>query len=93
MHKRFAAIGECMVERAPAGTRNGSGDTFATGFAGDTFNTAWYPRRALPRYWQVHQPIAMGPDARLARTCAFMEQAGLGTAHGRGVPSGPWAFT
>jgi len=38
--KRLLAIGECMIELAPA-----RDDTFAMGFAGDTFNTAWYAQR------------------------------------------------
>lgn len=41
---RFLSIGECMVEMAPAET---SGD-FRMGFAGDTFNTAWYMRLLRP---------------------------------------------
>lgn len=35
--KTFLSVGECMVEMAPA-----DGGTYRMGFAGDTFNTAWY---------------------------------------------------
>ena len=38
---RVLAIGECMAELAPSDT---DGD-FRLGFAGDTFNTAWYLAR------------------------------------------------
>ena len=40
---RILAIGECMVELAPAVAAN----TYKVGFAGDTMNTAWYLRRLL----------------------------------------------
>lgn len=40
--RRILSIVECMVELADQGGR-----TFRQGFAGDTFNTAWYCR-ALP---------------------------------------------
>ena len=41
---RFLAIGECMAELAPS---DNDGD-FRVGFAGDTFNTAWYLARCAP---------------------------------------------
>lgn len=43
LNQRIISVGECMVEMAPTGE-----GTFAMGFAGDTLNTAWYLRRALP---------------------------------------------
>ena len=43
MTNRILCIGECMVELAP--TDDG---TYRQGFAGDTFNMAWYLRRLLP---------------------------------------------
>lgn len=41
---RFLSIGECMAELAPASV---SGH-FSLGFAGDTFNTAWFLARLRP---------------------------------------------
>ena len=40
----FASIGECMIELSA-----GKGDLWRMGFAGDTFNTAWYARQILPK--------------------------------------------
>ena len=40
----FASIGECMIELSA-----GKGDLWRMGFAGDTFNTAWYARAILPK--------------------------------------------
>ena len=41
---RFLSIGECMAELAPASTLG----HFNLGFAGDTFNTAWFLARMKP---------------------------------------------
>ena len=45
---RFLAIGECMIELSPRGD-----GLYAQGFAGDTFNTAWYARRLAPATVEV----------------------------------------
>lgn len=74
---RVVCIGECMVELAPADVPG----LFGMGFAGDTFNTAWYLRRRLPPGWQVDYLTAVGTDAVSDRFMAFAESAGLGTAH------------
>lgn len=74
---RFVSIGECMVEMAPTGTAG----TYAMGFAGDSFNTAWYARQALPSDWQVDYLTAVGTDTLSDRMLAFMDHAGIGTAH------------
>lgn len=79
--KRFLSIGECMVEFADLG--NG---TFAQGFAGDTFNTAWYARRILPSDWHVDYFSAVGDGRISADMLAFMEKSGVGTQHMRRIP-------
>lgn len=78
---RLVCCGECMVELAPAGT-----DLFSMGFAGDTFNTAWYARRALPVPWQVDYLSALGDDPLSARMAEFMAGAGIGTGHVTRLP-------
>lgn len=73
---RLVSIGECMVELAP---RADGG--FAMGFAGDTFNTAWYLRRALPEGWQVDYATALGDDRVSDQMLAFFADEGIGTDH------------
>jgi 2-dehydro-3-deoxygluconokinase len=68
----FLAIGECMVEMAPA-----DDGRYAMGFAGDTFNTAWYARRALPPGVEVAYLTAVGSDETSRRMLAFMRGAGV----------------
>ncbi|MEF3048971.1 sugar kinase [Pseudotabrizicola sp. L79] len=55
---RFLAIGECMAELAPADTEG----EYRLGFAGDTFNTAWYLARIRPAS-SVSFLSAVGDDA------------------------------
>ena len=74
---RITAIGECMVELAPAST---PGD-FRMGFAGDTLNTAWYLRRLLPPADTIDYMTAVGTDAVSDDMVAFLANAGLGTRH------------
>lgn len=69
-----------MVELAP-----GADGRFAIGFAGDTFNTAWYLRRALPMTWQVDYLTAIGDDRVSDGMLAFFEAEGIGTAHVRRI--------
>ena len=61
-----------MVELAQVGP-----DTYRRGFAGDTFNTAWYARRCLPPDWEVGYASAVGLDATSAEMRAFMEAEGI----------------
>ena len=82
LRARVVAIGEVMVEMAPDG--NGR---FAMGFAGDTFNTAWYMRRLLGAGWQVDYATAVGADALSDDVVAFMQREGIGTAHVARHPS------
>lgn len=81
MTRRFVSIGECMVEMAPQ-----EGGLYAMGFAGDTFNTAWYARRCLPEGWSVDYLSALGTDAISDRMADFMAGAGIGTAYLRRLP-------
>ena len=72
MTQKFLAIGECMVEMAPTG-----GDHYAMGFAGDTFNTAWYLRKLAGDDVTVSYFSAVGDDAASDRMVAFMRDAGV----------------
>ncbi|WP_222435265.1 sugar kinase [Puniceibacterium confluentis] len=72
---RLVFIGECMVEIAPDGA------AFRKGFAGDTFNMAWYARQLGPRDWDIDYVSAIGRDAVSDELAAFMSAAGVGTAH------------
>lgn len=81
MTRSFLAIGECMVELAQVGP-----DTYRRGFAGDTFNTAWYARRLLPPDWTVGYASAIGTDAVSDEMAAFMQAQGIETSALRRVP-------
>jgi 2-dehydro-3-deoxygluconokinase len=77
---RFLSIGECMVELSQAGD-----GLLRKGFAGDTFNTAWYARACLSGEWAVDYFTAVGDDPMSDEMLAFMESAGIGTAHIRRI--------
>lgn len=79
MH-RFVSLGEIMVELAPA-----EGGLYAMGYAGDTFNTAWYARRLLPPEWQVDYASAVGTDKVSDDLMTFVAGQGIGTGHVRRV--------
>lgn len=72
--KSFLAIGECMVELAQTGDK-----AYQRGFAGDTFNTAWYARRLLPAHWQVGYCSAIGTDPVSDEMAAFIQSQGVAT--------------
>jgi 2-dehydro-3-deoxygluconokinase len=74
MSKSFLAIGECMVELADAGD-----GLYRRGFAGDTFNTAWYARRLLGPDWRVGYASAVGTDAASDEMRQFFEREGIET--------------
>ena len=74
MTKSLLCLGECMVELAPAA----NGD-YKRGFAGDTFNTAWYARRLLPDGWAVAYGSCIGTDAVSDEMAAFMAAEGIDT--------------
>lgn len=69
---RVLAIGECMAELAPTDT---DGD-LRLGFAGDTFNTAWYLARCAPDT-QVAYLTVLGDDAISQKMATFMRDSGI----------------
>ena len=73
---RIVVIGECMVEFSP----NAAGD-YRLGFAGDTFNTAWYLRHLMPANWAIQYFTNIGNDKLSADMLEFMLQSGIDTAH------------
>lgn len=75
MTGRLLAIGECMVELMQA-----EGGLLRKGYAGDTFNTAYYARQYLPSDWSVDYLSAVGTDTISDEMLAFMEGHGIGTA-------------
>lgn len=76
MAGRLLSIGECMVELMQA-----EGGLLRKGFAGDTFNTAYYARQYLPADWSVDYFSAVGTDMISDEMLAFMEGHGIGTGH------------
>lgn len=80
MAGRFLSIGECMVELSQAG--NG---LLRKGFAGDTFNTAWYAKACFEKDWTVDYFTTVGDDALSAEMVGFMEAAGIGTSQIRTI--------
>lgn len=81
MTARFLSIGECMVELAQTAP-----GLYRRGFAGDTFNTAWYARRLLGADWTVGFLSAIGTDAVSDEMAAFMEAEQIDPAALRRVP-------
>lgn len=75
---RFLAIGECMIEIAPA-----TGGLYSMLYAGDTFNTAWYIQRQLAS-GTVGYCTATGDDSASTGMVDFMTGAGI-TTHIRQV--------
>lgn len=73
---RFLAVGECMAELAPTATE----DEFRLGFAGDTFNTAWYLARCAPDV-EVGYLTAVGDDAISDKLTAFMRESRINDGH------------
>lgn len=71
---RVLAIGECMAELAPSAT---AGD-YHLGFAGDTFNTAWYLARVAPDF-TVSYFTVVGDDRLSGQMRAVMVDAGIDT--------------
>ena len=70
----FASIGECMIELS-AGKR----ELWRMGFAGDTFNTAWYARATLPKSGSVAYVTALGDDPFSAEMRRFFAKSGVAT--------------
>ncbi|MCW0001642.1 sugar kinase [Pararhizobium sp. YC-54] len=80
MAGRLLSIGECMVELMQA-----EGDLLRKGYAGDTFNTAYYARLFLPKDWSVDYLTAVGTDTVSGEMLAFIEKTGVGTGSIRRV--------
>ncbi len=78
---RVLAIGECMAELAPAETAG----RFALGFAGDTFNTAWYLTKIMPTA-EVSYFTAIGTDTLSQDLKDFMDASGLQSKHVQIIP-------
>ena len=72
---RLVFVGECMVEIAPDGA------AYRKGFAGDTFNMAWYARHLAPADWQVDFASAIGTDAISNEMAGFISAQSIGTDH------------
>lgn len=77
----FVSIGECMVELAPASQP----DTYRRGFAGDTFNTAWYVK-ALNPAWTSRFVSCVGTDAASDAMLDMMDAAQIDTRHIQRLP-------
>jgi 2-dehydro-3-deoxygluconokinase len=54
---------------------------YRLGFAGDTFNTAWYARALLPADWTVDYVTALGDDLYSRQMLDFFGGNGIGTDH------------
>ena len=76
MGGHFLSIGECMVELSQAEDGH-----LRKGFAGDTFNTAWYARACLPAGWSVDYFTAVGDDAMSDEMLDFMNAHDIGTSN------------
>ena len=55
--------------------------TFHLGFAGDTFNTAWYARHVLDDNWDVDFISALGGDIYSTGMMEFIEKNNIGTKY------------
>jgi 2-dehydro-3-deoxygluconokinase len=77
----LATIGECMIELS--GEQNG---LWRMGFAGDTFNTAWYARALLPNDRRVAFITALGDDPFSREMTAFIAAAGVDSERIRPIP-------
>ncbi|PRX08069.1 UNVERIFIED_ORG: 2-keto-3-deoxygluconate kinase [Martelella mediterranea] len=73
--RKILCVGECMVEMAPR-----EDGAYTRGFAGDTFNSAWYLARQLPDDFAVDYFTGAGTDTVSDEMLAFMNEAGVGTA-------------
>ena len=79
---RILSIGECMAEMAPFDAPG----TYRMGFAGDTFNTAWYLAQLSPET-PLSYFTAVGDDAISSRMLDVMHKSGVYTQQVRIVPN------
>lgn len=77
----FVSIGECMIELS---ARNGQ--CYHLGFAGDTFNTAWYVRGSLPYGYQVRYFTGFGDDLFSNEQREFFENNGIDVSYCVTIP-------
>lgn len=80
MMKRILSIGECMVE-----LRQTEEGLLRKGYAGDTFNTAYYARHAAPNDWAVSYLSAVGTDKVSEEMLSFIESTGVETGFVRRI--------
>ncbi|MEP4770564.1 MAG: PfkB family carbohydrate kinase [Roseibium sp.] len=71
-----------MAEMAPADAPS----TYQMGFAGDTFNTAWYLAQLTPET-PFSYIAAVGDDAVSSRMLGAMRESGINTQQVRIVPN------
>lgn len=69
---RLLSIGECMIEVSPQ-----DDGRYALGYAGDTFNTAWYARRAAGPDIEVAYLSAIGDDEASRGLEKFIRASGI----------------
>ncbi|MEO0542986.1 MAG: sugar kinase [Pseudomonadota bacterium] len=69
---KFLSIGECMLELSPRGE-----GLFAQGYAGDTFNTAWYMAQVAGPDIETFYLTAVGDDLPSRQMTDFMEASGV----------------
>ena len=74
---KVLSIGECMAELSP----QDQAATFRLGFAGDTFNTAWYLRRINPAI-AVSFFTGLGTDTISDQLRATIKDAGIDDQYG-----------
>ncbi len=88
MTHRLLAIGECMIELSAE-----QKDSYRVGFAGDTFNTAWYARRlTAPEDLEVEYFSAVGNDEMSERMVEFMQVSGIGAHCSQVKGAGPGLY-
>lgn len=75
MAGKMLAIGECMVELMQA-----EGGLLRKGYAGDTFNAAYYARLFMPADWTVAYCSAVGTDTVSDEMLAFMAENEIDTS-------------
>lgn len=73
MPKRFAAIGECMLEMSQT-----EGSHYHMGFGGDTLNVALYLARAAQEQVDVQYVTALGDDAHSNNMIRKWTKEGIG---------------
>lgn len=78
---KVLSIGECMAELSP----QDQAATFRLGFAGDTFNTAWYLRRIAPDI-AVSYFTGLGTDKISDQLRCVITDAGINDQYGIVVP-------